>query len=396
MADFRILPLWTDAYLADTGHLTPAENSAYLLLLMAAWRTPDCSLPNDDKQLGRMARDPKNWSRVKPAVMAFWTLGDDGRWRQKRLTKERAYTQSRSKKQGDKARARWSRGQDSSSHSEPDSSSRTEPDSSSLNTSNDLTNNEPASLRHMPNGCRNDASVHVHVPVPTKESKKEPPTPLRGVAPPRGLSTLIGEGDEIANTRQDTAEHVQAERDGTRSDRPPVGPPLANGASGPEREPETPPEKGRGTRLPKDWTLTPALEADAVEARERHGLPPTDLYFEADKFANYYHGLSGQRATKRDWRLTWINWALRAEPPRGAGQQSQPFSTTRLLESMGVDIRGQSGRATAPSALRATMQLAEDIANGRGPLSRNYDPFDATPAADGEVIPPVKPAGRRR
>ena len=92
MAEFAALPLFTDAFLADTSHLDAAETGAYLMLLMAAWRSPLCAIPNDDARLARMARcDGRTWKRIKPAVMAFWTVGDDGLLRQKRLSKERDY-----------------------------------------------------------------------------------------------------------------------------------------------------------------------------------------------------------------------------------------------------------------------------------------------------------------
>lgn len=59
-----------------------------MLLLMVAWRTPDCSLPNDDKFLGRAIGDRRAWPRVKDNILPFFRLGDDGRLRQKRLTRE--------------------------------------------------------------------------------------------------------------------------------------------------------------------------------------------------------------------------------------------------------------------------------------------------------------------
>ena len=42
MATFPALPLWTDAYLSDTDHLTFEEHGVYLRLLMMIWRNPEC------------------------------------------------------------------------------------------------------------------------------------------------------------------------------------------------------------------------------------------------------------------------------------------------------------------------------------------------------------------
>lgn len=85
-----MLPLWTDAFLADTGHLSAEETGGYLLLLMAAWRSPECALPDDDVCLARWARcSLKRWRAMKPRILAFWSLDDAGAWTQKRLAKER-------------------------------------------------------------------------------------------------------------------------------------------------------------------------------------------------------------------------------------------------------------------------------------------------------------------
>ncbi|MEM8626241.1 MAG: DUF1376 domain-containing protein [Pseudomonadota bacterium] len=94
MADFPALPLFTDAFLADTTHLSAEETGAYVMLLMCAWRSPSCSLPNDDKKLARMARvSPARWGKIRDEVMAFWTLDEQGTWSQKRLQKERLYVE---------------------------------------------------------------------------------------------------------------------------------------------------------------------------------------------------------------------------------------------------------------------------------------------------------------
>jgi len=89
MAQFPILPIWTDAYIADTQHLTNEEHGVYLRLLMFAWRTVECALPDDDRRLALMVGvTAKKWAALKPVVMKFWMLSE-GAWTQKKLTAER-------------------------------------------------------------------------------------------------------------------------------------------------------------------------------------------------------------------------------------------------------------------------------------------------------------------
>jgi uncharacterized protein YdaU (DUF1376 family) len=111
MAEFPALPLWTDAYLGDTTHLSTIEHGAYLLLLMTAWRTNGCSLPDDDRLLARYARlSGQQWKRMRPVIEDFFVVRS-GRWRQPRLTDERdtvkrfSESQSRKGKRGADARA---------------------------------------------------------------------------------------------------------------------------------------------------------------------------------------------------------------------------------------------------------------------------------------------------
>ncbi len=96
MADFPSLPLFTDSFIADTTHLTAAETGAYLMLLMCAWRRPNCDLPDDDKLLARWSRcTPRQWSVVRPAVMQFWDFEDE-LFTQKKLSKVRGMVQLKS------------------------------------------------------------------------------------------------------------------------------------------------------------------------------------------------------------------------------------------------------------------------------------------------------------
>ena len=95
MATYAVLPLFPDAFIADTLDLDMRETGAYLTLLMMAWRSPECRLPDDDRALAKFLRmTPRAWCKLKPRVMRFWTLSE-GYWTQKRLLKEYAFVQSK-------------------------------------------------------------------------------------------------------------------------------------------------------------------------------------------------------------------------------------------------------------------------------------------------------------
>lgn len=87
MTDMPAMMLWTDAYLADTAHLTTAEHGAYLLVLMAMWRSGG-SLPNDETRLARLAKLPVNrWRAMAPTILEFMAVEGDV-ITQKRLVSE--------------------------------------------------------------------------------------------------------------------------------------------------------------------------------------------------------------------------------------------------------------------------------------------------------------------
>lgn len=89
MAEFPQLPIFTDALLGDTQHLSTTEFGAYMLMLIVAWRTPECALPNDQSFLARITRCGRNWDRISQAILPFWSVGADGLLYQKRLTEVR-------------------------------------------------------------------------------------------------------------------------------------------------------------------------------------------------------------------------------------------------------------------------------------------------------------------
>lgn len=105
MAEFPALPLWTDAYLGDTTELSGLQHGAYLLLLITAWRSKDCALPDDDVRLAKIARVTLGqWARLRPVMERFWKIGN-GVWMNDRLSDERAAVSLRVKKASDAGRA---------------------------------------------------------------------------------------------------------------------------------------------------------------------------------------------------------------------------------------------------------------------------------------------------
>lgn len=108
MAEFPALPLFTDALLGDTLHLNTEQFGAYLFMLIVAWRTKDCALPNDDAYLAQITRmNTRTWNKNKGVLLNFWKVGSDNQIRQGRLVDERKYLSEKSNKNSAIARDRW-------------------------------------------------------------------------------------------------------------------------------------------------------------------------------------------------------------------------------------------------------------------------------------------------
>jgi uncharacterized protein YdaU (DUF1376 family) len=88
------MPLFCDAYLGDTMHLSLEEHGAYLKLLMITWRNNGQPLPDDDARIARMLGvTPARWrDKLRPSLASFFDLSE-GYWRQNRLEKEWIFTQ---------------------------------------------------------------------------------------------------------------------------------------------------------------------------------------------------------------------------------------------------------------------------------------------------------------
>lgn len=108
MAEFPALPLWTDAYLADTAHLSYEEHGLYFHILMTMWRTPGCQIPNDPEWVNKRFRG--NANAVLTLCEEFCTLSEDKKWwHQKRLRKQWVWCKEKSQKNAEIANSRWNK-----------------------------------------------------------------------------------------------------------------------------------------------------------------------------------------------------------------------------------------------------------------------------------------------
>lgn len=69
----------------------------------------------------------------------------------------------------------------------------------------------------------------------------------------------------------------------------------------------------RGTRIPDDFAVTPAMVEWA-----RENAPGVDGRRETEKFINYWRSVPGAKGLKLDWKATWRNWMLNAAERNGA------------------------------------------------------------------------------
>ncbi len=215
MSKAPAMPMYWDAYIADTTHLTIDEHGAYMLLLGAMWRR-DGSIPNDDKDIARiLGVTVAKWKKIKARLNGFLTIDDD-KISQEKLQKVWKKTQEKIAK----------------------------------NSENGAKGGRPKSNKNNDLGKANGSnSLNPNESIPEPEPKKEKE--------------------------------------------------LSKDSS-----------KKRGSRLPDDW-LAPKEFIDWPIQNLNWNLNRTQG--QLSQFKDYWIGLSGARAVKRDWLATWRNWCRNSD-----------------------------------------------------------------------------------
>jgi uncharacterized protein YdaU (DUF1376 family) len=104
------MPLYVSDYLVDTMHLTTEQHGAYLLLLMASWKS-DGKLSANVPELQQICRlTPQQWAKHESTLQRFFFVTEDF-WLHNRvrseLDKAKAMVGSKSKAGKASAAARW-------------------------------------------------------------------------------------------------------------------------------------------------------------------------------------------------------------------------------------------------------------------------------------------------
>lgn len=97
MSKAPAMPMYWDAYLADTTHLTTEEHGAYMLLLAAMWRR-NAWVPDDDKDNARiLGLTTAKWRKIKARLMETVSgfCVEDGKITQEKLKKTWENTQEK-------------------------------------------------------------------------------------------------------------------------------------------------------------------------------------------------------------------------------------------------------------------------------------------------------------
>jgi len=107
MAELPVMPLKTDALIADTTHMSAEEMGVYVRLLVAMWRH-GARLPDNPRELARIGGvSPRRWYSISERVMRPMTVSG-GIVSQKRLTSTWLEVQKLREVRATAATKRWS------------------------------------------------------------------------------------------------------------------------------------------------------------------------------------------------------------------------------------------------------------------------------------------------
>lgn len=119
--------------------------------------------------------------------------------------------------------------------------------------------------------------------------------------------------------------------------------------------------KKKGSRLPDDWVLPKAWGDWALGQK----FTEDQIRSEAEKFRDYWVGVSGQKGVKRDWLATWRNWLRNSAPKAAEGQRPR---------SNGQPVPSDFSRMDEMAELRRRKQEFIDLLDIRSLMENGGSP----------------------
>jgi uncharacterized protein YdaU (DUF1376 family) len=122
----------------------------------------------------------------------------------------------------------------------------------------------------------------------------------------------------------------------------------------------------KGTRLPEDWDLPDDWFQETYQFRLPSGdyLTEQEIFYERDRFRDYWHSQPGGKGVKLNWRATWRNWvrsgaarivrdrhAPKGAGTNGGGKYEKPSLLAAIIEyhrenGAGQPVENRSGHRT--------------------------------------------------
>lgn len=146
----------------------------------------------------------------------------------------------------------------------------------------------------------------------------------------------LAKAKQVSNVRQEAGKRGgKAKANATANER--QNPTQSQSHS---QEPTVPSSRSqaRGARLASDWTLPQNWTPFALA----NGFTVETAIRESEKFRDYWHAATGQRATSMDWQKSWQNWIRKAadyarKPTAGpAVKRTESGDRAAILEGLGL------------------------------------------------------------
>lgn len=196
---------------------------------------------------------------------------------------------------------------------------------------------------------RSKAQVE-HVQAVRSEAGKQ------GGRPPGSRATGKQNASGVESKTKPEGRGVEGQRT-EEEELPPFVPPSSSKATPPASSQARPPAKRKGTRLPADFEVTPAMVAWA-----REKCPDVDGRYETEKFRDYWTAKPGQGGIKLDWPATWRVWMRTAQerapsraparaPARRTGSNGHSYASPtdeRIADLLTRTSNHQSAGAALP------------------------------------------------